>query len=91
VISGETVLSKKATGQEVDVHTSEFKVLSSNAGYYVGTSHVSCGKCDECLKTGLPEGFEQPGSRETGYFATRKLASQALETYKSTGVLPGQR
>lgn len=46
---------------------SELQVLQSAAGYYIGTLHND------------PEGFQEPGSRDSGYYATRELAQQALD------------
>lgn len=50
---------------------SELQVLSSTAGYYVGTLHTD------------PEyGFEEPGSRDSDYFKTYEQAEAFLETIK---------
>jgi hypothetical protein len=45
---------------------SELQVLRSAAGYYVGTLHT-----DE-------NGFEVPGSRDSGYFGSRSEAERYL-------------
>lgn len=91
MIPGETIQSRKLMGMEADKHTSEFKVMFSNAGHYIGTSHTNCGECDDCKESGLPKGYESPGSRETEYFKDRKGAEKALEMFQKTGVLPEQR
>lgn len=51
--------------EEKNLYT-EMQVLKSNAGFYVGTMYNN------------PEGFEEPGSRDSGYFATREEAEQEL-------------
>jgi hypothetical protein len=92
MIPGETVQSSKALGMEVDPHLSEYQVLRSHAGYYVGTTWNACGRQDcseeECS---WGEGFSQPGSRETDYFETREEAEKALEGFKKNGELEGDR
>lgn len=52
---------------------SKLMVLSSVAGYYVGTIYT-----DE-------DGFQEPGSRESGYFKTREDAENYLEYLHSLG------
>lgn len=47
---------------------SDLKVLKSNAGYYVGTQFTG---------GGIP--YPQPGSRDTGYFATEEEADDLLD------------
>lgn len=44
---------------------SDLQVLSSNAGYYVGTLYTE-------------DGIEEPGSRDSGYFKLRKEAEDFL-------------
>jgi hypothetical protein len=48
---------------------SELKVLQSAAGYYVGTTYFN------------PDfgGFEEPGSRDSGYYRTEGEAERALK------------
>jgi hypothetical protein len=46
---------------------SDLQVLRSAAGWYVGTIYNNCGHPD-------------PGSRDTGYFATKEEADYALQT-----------
>lgn len=46
---------------------SELKVLQSAAGYYVGT-----------IYTGI-DGFVEPGSRDSDYFATEREAEKFLK------------
>jgi len=45
---------------------SDVKVLRSAAGYYIGTifHHM--------------DGYDEPGSRESGYYPTKELAEKAL-------------
>lgn len=45
---------------------SEMQVLRSAAGYYIGTTYTG------------PDGFAQPGSRDSGYFATEEAAEKYL-------------
>ena len=53
---------------------SELQVMSSAAGYYVGTSYID------------PEfGFEEPGSRDSGYFKKREDAEKFLSAMKCAG------
>lgn len=89
-MAGETVLSRKALGMEIDKHVSDFRVMSTGAGYFVGTVFKYCG-CDSCKEEGMPEGVETPNSRETDYFKTHELAEAALEVFKVTGKLEKQR
>lgn len=46
---------------------SELKVLQSPAGFYIGTIYT-----DE-------DGFQEPGSRDSEYFPTKRAAEIALE------------
>jgi len=45
---------------------SELQVLKSAAGYYIGTMYNN------------PEGFQEPGSRDTDYFPTFEVAEDFL-------------
>lgn len=74
MLKGETILS----GVSVDENTSEFMVLRSAAGYYVGTMYKE-------------EYGWVPNSRETGYFATKEEAEEALKSFQITNILPNQR
>lgn len=74
MMPGETILS----GAPKTSLVSDFKVMKSGGGYYIGT-------------TTSEEGFEEPYTRETGYFATHEEAKVALDTYMTTGYLPKQR
>lgn len=47
---------------------SEMCVLQSNAGYYIGRNFK-----------GNNDNFDQPGSRESGYFKTKEEAEKALK------------
>lgn len=51
---------------------SDLKVLSSNAGYYIGTVYTS------------PEGFNEPGSRDSHYFPDKASATLYLEQVESS-------
>jgi hypothetical protein len=53
--------------QEEQNRYSELKVLRSGAGYYIGTIYRN------------PEGFEEPGSRDTHYFRTEEEAQTYLD------------
>lgn len=48
----------------------ELRVLCSAAGYYIGTNYVNI-ELDGST-------WEEPGSRESGYFRTREAAEAAL-------------
>jgi hypothetical protein len=50
---------------------SALQVMKSAAGYYVGTTYT-----DE-------DGFQGPGSRDSGYFPTKEAAERFLETVSS--------
>jgi hypothetical protein len=53
--------------EEVDKGSySELKVMRSTAGWYVGTEYND------------PAGFTEPGSRDSGYFATEREADLEL-------------
>jgi hypothetical protein len=57
----------------------ELQVLKSAAGYYVGTLYND------------PEGWQEPGSRDSDYFATREAAQawlDSLKADKSGGEIP---
>ena len=76
MIKGETILS----GAPVQDNISDFKVMRSAAGWYIGTTCID------------PEfGCEFPNSRETGYFATKEEAEAELRTWKTEGFLPHHR
>ena len=51
---------------------SDLQVLKSNAGYYIGTIFTHNGK-------EMPEGFTEPGSRDSGYFLKKEKAEEFLE------------
>jgi len=74
---GETVLSGAPSHIE-DSNVSEFKIMRSAAGWYVGTTYNE-------------DGYEVPNSRETGYFGSEAEAAQALAHWNTTGELPNQR
>ena len=46
---------------------SDLEVLESAAGFYVGTTYAN------------PDGFTEPGSRDSGYFATADEAQDFLD------------
>lgn len=78
MLPGETILS----GAPVDEHTSEFMVMKSFAGWYVGTMYRHKDEHGE---------WEEPNSRETEYFATEAEAQAALASFKSGNDLTGAR
>lgn len=47
---------------------SDLQVLRSNAGFYIGTIYNN------------PEGYQEPGSRDSGYYPTREEAQKALDS-----------
>jgi hypothetical protein len=52
---------------------SPLQVLRSGAGWYIGTMYHNS------------EGYDEPGSRDSGYFATREEAQEQLETLSKLG------
>lgn len=46
---------------------SDLMVMKSAAGYYIGTIYNN------------PDGYQEPGSRDSEYFGSRELAEAALE------------
>lgn len=48
-------------------HYSDLQVLKSAAGWYIGTIHTD------------DDGFQEPGSRDSGYYQTKEEAQQALD------------
>ena len=52
---------------------SELQVLQSAAGFYVGTVYHA------------PEGYTEPGSRDSGYFKTREDAQKFLDYTNGSG------
>ena len=74
MLPGETILS----GAPKTSNVSDFKVMKSNAGWYIGT-------------TIHEEGCDFPYTRETTYFPSLKQAEEALLLYRNTGLLRGQR
>lgn len=50
---------------------SDMMVLESAAGFYVGTIYTD------------PDGFKEPGSRDSGYFPTYELAERELESIEA--------
>jgi hypothetical protein len=50
---------------------SDLQVLESAAGFYIGTLYEEFDASGECLVV-------EPGSRDSGYFATQELASSNL-------------
>jgi hypothetical protein len=74
---GETILSG-APGHDMNPDVSEFQVLRSAAGWYVGTVINE-------------DGATFPNSRETGYFSSEATAERALLSFQLTGILPGRR
>lgn len=53
----------------------DLRVLRSAAGWYIGTNFIHNGTA-----LGIPKGFIEPGSRESGYYATREEAERALKS-----------
>jgi len=52
---------------------SDLQVLKSGAGWYVGTIYTG------------PDGFLEPGSRDTDYFATEAEAAEYLKQLEAMG------
>lgn len=50
----------------------ELQVLQSGAGFYVGTLYNN------------PEGYQEPGSRDSDYFRTREEAELELKVFQET-------
>ena len=85
---GETILS----GAVKDEHVSDFTVLRSGAGWYIGTLFIYCGR-SECTRCDgvFPEGYQEPNTRETDYFASEEEAKRALSDYHDSEIMPKQR
>lgn len=49
----------------------EMQVLQSGAGYYIGTLYNN------------PEGWQEPGSRDSDYFQTREQAEKHLKMFEA--------
>ncbi len=59
---------------------SDLQVLQSAAGYYIGTVYEN------------PEGFTEPGSRDSDYFKTKEQAEAELAAWRAAeGVPAGAR
>jgi hypothetical protein len=58
---------------------SDLCVMKSAAGWYVGTIHSD------------PKGFQEPGSRDTDYFATEKDAKFVLELLERLNTSEGYK
>jgi len=91
---GETVLS----GAVNDKHVSEFQVMQSPAGWYVGTLYTYCGdkNCTRCnddtpAEAPMPKGLQEPNSRETDYFRNEQEAEDSLEGFNADGEMEGMR
>ena len=69
VLPGETIMAGANNGKFGTNGYSQLKVMSSAAGYYLGTEYTNT------------DGFTQPGSRESGYFITKKQAEHALNEW----------
>lgn len=69
MLPNETILSGANDGEFNTKGYSKLKVLESAAGFYLGTMHRDL------------DGFEEPGSRESGYFGTFQEADDALEEW----------
>lgn len=95
MMPGETVLSG-GEGHDQNPHVSEFRVMRSPAGWYIGTVYIHCDwektGCKECEKEPwMAVGWTEPNSRETDYFEIESAAMVALEIYKATGDMPKDR
>lgn len=58
---------------------SDLQVMRSAAGYYVGTVFHN------------PEGYDEPGSRDSGYYKTHQEAERALQRMKNGTLNPRER
>ena len=58
---------------------SDLQVMQSNAGHYIGTVYTDV------------DGFQEPGSRDTGYFESHKAAEDYLAYIIRTGDISGLR
>ena len=54
----------------------DLQVLQSGAGFYIGTMYNN------------PDGFQEPGSRDSGYFATREEAEKELQNWCEAEDIP---
>jgi hypothetical protein len=72
MMPGETVATG-APGPDKDPNVVGPKVMQSAAGYYVGYGYID------------PEfGYEEPYSRESGYYKSHELAQAALDSGEFT-------
>lgn len=105
MIPGETILSgggRLADGSK-DPHYSDFQIMRTPAGWYVGTVWTACKKkeeaCEQCLEdydfypaeVWNKHLIQEPGTRETDYFDTEAEALAALEGFKKSGVMAEAR
>lgn len=99
---GETVLSGggKLSDGQMDTHYSDFQVMKSGAGWYIGTVWTACATetcSSDCAReyNYLPVEqrvrCQEPGTRETDYFETEAEAIAALVAFKETGDMPQMR
>jgi len=86
MIDGETLLSGGGNADPNLDHITDFQVMNTGAGWYVGTGYISCGNYGKgCTSSDCdPERNPpvQPNSRETDYFATREEAEAALVEFQ---------
>lgn len=54
---------------------SDMQVLRSGAGYYIGTMYTNV-EADGTM-------WQEPGSRDSGYYATEQEAAEALRVYEA--------
>jgi len=99
MIPGETITSQQKMGEPANPHYSEFRVMHTGAGYYIGTMFLACGDkgCKDCADYEFGDRVLTKGqeldynSRETEYFKTSEAAEAALAFYKATGELINER
>lgn len=93
---GETILTGGKSNNE-DARISEFQVMRSGAGWYVGTIFTHGDLCKDpndygCMfRDGKCAFTQEPNSRETDYFDSEGEAKNALAVWNATGILTKQR
>lgn len=66
--------------QDDSQNYSRLQILSTPAGWYLGTRYCENGYESDQM---TPKGGEEPGSRDTSYFSTRDEAAKLLEELKN--------
>jgi hypothetical protein len=71
-VVGSTTATSFESPKAVRGGYSELQVLSSSAGYYIGTRYEEFDEGGNCV-------WVEPGSRDSGYFRTEEQAADSLK------------